>query len=90
MMMCSNISSDVPFAKKAGEDGEGEAKSAMVCKKQWDAETSKFRGVSWNARDKKWMARIRVDGKLRGLGRFAVEEDAAKAFDRVGWEVHGR
>ncbi len=84
-MMCSNISSDVPLA---GEDGEGEANSAMMDKKRLNA--SKFRGVSWHVTDKKWKSQIQFDGKTRRLGSFAVEEDAAKAFDRAAYEVHGR
>jgi hypothetical protein len=38
------------------------------------------RGYSWHKRDKKWIARIRIDGKLLHLGYFEKEEDASKCY----------
>ncbi len=55
-----------------------------------DFSTSRYTGVCWHAGHKKWNAQIRVNCKLRGLGSFADEEDAAKAYDRAAWVVHGR
>lgn len=43
--------------------------------------TSKFRGVSWDRRLRKWVARIKVDGKYLYLGLFTYEADAARARD---------
>ena len=40
--------------------------------------SSKYLGVSWHKRDKKWQVRINVDGKKHHLGYFTVEEDAAR------------
>ena len=43
--------------------------------------SSRFRGVSWNNTTRQhWMARITIDGKTIGLGLFAEEENAARAF----------
>lgn len=42
---------------------------------------SKYKGVCWHIRDKKFDANIRIDGCLVGLGRFDCEEDAARAYD---------
>ena len=44
--------------------------------------TSQFKGVSWSASRKKWCAYIRVAKKSIGLGRFALEADAARAYDK--------
>jgi hypothetical protein len=41
--------------------------------------TSRFRGVSWNARDNKWQVEVRVNGRRHSLGYFSREEDAAEA-----------
>lgn len=41
--------------------------------------TSKHRGVCWDKRTGKWFARVRIDGKVRSVGRFATEEEAATA-----------
>lgn len=43
--------------------------------------TSSFVGVSWNTQYSKWTATIFVNNKLKYLGRFLNEEDAAKARD---------
>lgn len=43
--------------------------------------SSKFKGVSWQARDKRWVASIRKERKTRHLGVFRNEEDAARAYD---------
>lgn len=51
--------------------------------------TSKFKGVSWNKRDKKWQVRIMVDGKTKHLGYFDSEIDAAKSYDRAAIEAFG-
>jgi hypothetical protein len=41
--------------------------------------TSKHKGVSLHTANCKWTASIRLDGKLRHLGCFAAEEEAAAA-----------
>ena len=43
--------------------------------------TSRFRGVCWNKRDKKWQVQIQVDGKRKNIVKFSVESEAANAFD---------
>lgn len=42
--------------------------------------SSKFKGVSWDKSRNKYVARIRIDGKSKNLGRFVSETDAAKAY----------
>jgi len=51
-------------------------------RKPFSNTTSKFRGVHWDKRKRKWRASITVNGKSRHLGYFDVEEDAAGAYDR--------
>jgi hypothetical protein len=45
--------------------------------------TSQYRGVDWHEHTGSWRARITIDGKLRDLGGFDTEEDAARAYDAV-------
>lgn len=49
--------------------------------------TSKFRGVSWYRGVSKWVARVRFNNRLFYLGKFSIEEDAAKAYDKKAREL---
>lgn len=48
----------------------------------WPGKSSRFKGVSLFKRTRRWMAHIRINGKLCHLGTFSTEEEAAKAYDR--------
>jgi hypothetical protein len=56
--------------------------------------SSRYKGVTWfrtapgKGRDK-WVAQIRVDRKVRKLGRFEVEEDAARAYNAAAMAAWG-
>lgn len=50
---------------------------------------SKFKGVRWHRRHKRWEARIRVNYKLLHIGSFVGEKDAARAYDRAALRHHG-
>jgi hypothetical protein len=49
--------------------------------------TSKFRGISFNTRSKKWKAKITIYGRIIHLGTFIMQEDAARAYDRAALEL---
>lgn len=51
--------------------------------------TSKYKGVSWDKHKNKWCAYIRVNGKVKNLGRFTNEIDAVKAYDQAAHENYG-
>lgn len=44
-----------------------------------EGRTSQYRGVSFNKREQKWKAYVKADGKMKGLGTFTTEEEAAEA-----------
>lgn len=44
--------------------------------------TSKYKGVYWFHKRKKWIARMRINGKTKHLGCFVLESDAAKTYDK--------
>jgi len=52
--------------------------------------TSRYKGVSWDKRRKRFLACIRCNGKYYYLGRFKSETDAAKAYDRKARELFGQ
>jgi len=51
--------------------------------------TSKYKGVHWNKRNKKWAAQIHCNNKKYYLCYFTDEIEAAKAYDKKAVELHG-
>lgn len=51
--------------------------------------TSRFRGVCWNRKNKRWQAAINHASKYIYLGSFVSEENAAKAFDQAAVKLRG-
>jgi len=57
--------------------------------KSRNGSVSKFKGVGWHKRDKKWTAKICLNYKTRWLGYFNNEIDAAKAYNKAAKELFG-
>jgi len=51
--------------------------------------TSRYKGVCWHRRMKKWVACIKGKGKKSHLGYFVSETSAAKAYDEAAKKYHG-
>jgi hypothetical protein len=51
--------------------------------------SSKYKGVSWDECAGKWKAYIRIQGKLKAIGRYASERLAAKAYDVAARSAFG-
>jgi hypothetical protein len=51
--------------------------------------SSRFKGVTWSKPRQKWEAQIQVDGWHRMLGRFATEEEAARAYNQAALAAWG-
>jgi hypothetical protein len=45
--------------------------------------TSRFMGVYWEKRRKKWVATININSKLKHLGYFTCELEAADAYRKA-------
>ncbi len=52
-------------------------------------QTSTFRGVSCCGKDRKWQARIRDANRVRYLGRYCTEVEAAFVYDHAARELKG-
>lgn len=69
-------------------------RSVTRAQNQWNRRpdregTSKFRGVSWQAKSGKWLAMIQANKKRRYLGLFSNERDAAQAYASAAAELFG-
>ena len=53
----------------------------LNCSKDRKGYSSKYVGVRWVKKDKKWRAEIQIDGKYNYLGQFDCELRAAKAYN---------
>ena len=51
--------------------------------------SSRFKGVSFDSRLKRWMTQIQVNGETLYLGRYQSEQDAARAYDAAAREHFG-
>jgi hypothetical protein len=52
--------------------------------------TSRFKGVSLRLPERKWRARIKVNGKLIALGVFISERKAARAYNKAAKQSFGK
>ncbi len=51
--------------------------------------SSLYKGVFWDKGKGKWRASIEMKGRYRSLGRFAVEADAARAYNAAAMRMFG-
>lgn len=51
--------------------------------------SSQYKGVSWRKKSKKWTAQIQINKKLKHLGYFTEELEAAKAYDTAALQAWG-
>ena len=75
-----------------GSGGDGcTAAGEVAMARQDDKRTSQYRGVCWNRDKQKWNVQFRHTHSTMFLGSYIVEEDAARAYDRmiVWFELHG-
>ena len=51
--------------------------------------TSQYKGVMWNKKGCKWIARTYYKGKLKHIGTFTCEKEAALAYNKKALELNG-
>jgi hypothetical protein len=60
-----------------------------VCTHQQNLLNQGQKGYSYRTKNRKFEARIKVDGKIKYLGQFATESDARKAFENAMTKFYG-
>ena len=83
-LRCRGFTKNFPRTDYPAPDQAQEPEQRKVLEK-----SSRFTGVSWNKLRRKWAARIIVDGRSQHMGHFAVEADAARAYDRMCFQSRG-
>lgn len=53
------------------------------CTKDIKDKTSIYPGVSWSKNAEKWRASISINGKIKHLGLFKIEEKASEAYQKA-------
>ena len=56
----------------------------------WQRSTSGYIGVNFDKRTGRWLARIRINGRCKNLGRYDTETQAAEVRDRYARKHYGR
>jgi hypothetical protein len=52
--------------------------------------SSRYKGVSWNKKNKKWFSSIKYNRKFLHIGYFENEIAAAKAYDKMAHKLFGQ
>lgn len=61
----------------------------LPIRKNLAKKSSKYKGVSWDKKTKKWVAKIMVNRVHKILGYFCEESLAAHAYNKAATECHG-
>ena len=61
----------------------------MFNRKATKGSTSKYKGVSWKSKNSKWVAQCCISGKVKYLGLYKTEQEAAKAYENYVKDYHG-
>ena len=59
-------------------------------RKSYKNSSSKYKGVSWNKQNQKWVSYITINKKRKHLGSFINESDAAKIYNSAAIEYYGK
>jgi hypothetical protein len=51
--------------------------------------TSGYKGLSWCARNNKWLVRLSIDKKRIYLGHFKTKKEASEAYNKACLKYHG-
>jgi len=87
-MVTDHINHDAMDNRRANLRAATHSQNACHTKKHSGVSRSKYKGIFWKKKHKKWVTRIMFEGKRMYLGCFKNEIDAAKAYDTAARKYH--
>ena len=87
-MVIDHINHDGMDNRKANLRPATHSQNMCHVRKRPGTKHSKYKGIYWKKRNRKWMAMIGFQKKRIHLGYFRSEIDAAKAYDQAARRYH--